>query len=131
MMSTRTISIIYWISTLWLSLGMVSTAVVQVLGLQTKNDFMSHLGYPTYTLQLIGIWKILGTIAILLPRFALYKEWAYAGFFFCMTGAAYSHIATSSTHQIYPSLLLLVLTIISWWTRPAEKRLQAVQHTNT
>ena len=57
-------------------------------------DLITPLGYPLYFLYIIGIWKILGVIAILVPRFKLVKEWAYAGFFFLMTGALVSHLAS-------------------------------------
>ena len=86
--------IIYWIATLWLALGMVSTGIVQLLRLKSGAggaDSMAHLGYPDYLLPLLGAWKILGVTALLIPRFPLLKEWAYAGFFFTLTGAIVSH----------------------------------------
>ena len=73
--------IIYWIANAWLSLGMISTAVVQVFRLKASADFITHLGYPVFFLTILGIWKILGVIAVLIPKFPLLKEWAYAGFF--------------------------------------------------
>ncbi|NLR67834.1 DoxX family protein [Chitinophaga varians] len=118
--------IIYWIATLWLALGMTSTAIVQLLQLKTENDFITHLGYPVYILKILGAWKILGVIAILAPRFPLVKEWAYAGFFFMMTGALASHlISGDAMKDIFPSLLLLVLTVISWYFRPADRKVLA------
>ena len=77
-------NIIYWIATIWLALGMVSTGIVQLLKKDTEVDIMSHLGYPVYFLTILGIWKILGVVAVLIPKFPLLKEWAYAGFFFIM-----------------------------------------------
>ncbi|MBC9932974.1 DoxX family protein [Chitinophaga qingshengii] len=118
--------IIYWIATLWLALGMTSTAIVQLLSLKAETDFMTKLGYPAYSLKILGVWKILGVIAVLAPRFPLLKEWAYAGFFFMMSGAFCSHLITGDTMKdTFPSLLLLVLTVISWYFRPAERRLLA------
>lgn len=114
--------IIYWIATLWLSLGMVSTGLVQLLKNKDEIDLMARLGYPHYFLTILGVWKILGVVAILVPRFPLVKEWAYAGFFFSMTGAAFSHIASGTLNEIYPSLLLLALTLVSWYFRPAERK---------
>jgi uncharacterized membrane protein YphA (DoxX/SURF4 family) len=114
--------IIYWIATLWLSLGMVSTGLVQLLKNKEEIDLMGRLGYPDYFLTILGVWKILGVVAILLPRFPLVKEWAYAGFFFSMTGAAFSHIASGTLSEIYPSLLLLALTLVSWYFRPADRK---------
>jgi len=119
--------IIYWVATLWLSLGMISTAVVQLSGGQEQAGFITGLGYPVYFLTLIGVWKILGVTALLIPRFPLVKEWAYAGFFFAMSGAVFSHIASgNAVTEIFPSLLLLFLTLVSWYFRPAERRIVTV-----
>ncbi|MBL7817648.1 MAG: DoxX family protein [Saprospiraceae bacterium] len=116
--------IIYWVSTLWLALGMVSTAIVQLMRMKEEVDNITHLGYPLYFLTIIGIWKVLGVVAVLIPKFPLVKEWAYAGFFFAMSGAIVSHIATgNSINQILPSLLLLVLAVISWHFRPVGRKL--------
>ena len=60
-------------------------------------DLVVPLGYPLYFLYIIGTWKILGVITILIPGFKLAKEWAYAGFFFVMTGALVSHLASADT----------------------------------
>src|SRR5664279_1288092 len=118
--------IIYWIATIWLALGMISTGAIQLL--QAKKgqggvDMITHLGYPVYLLTLLGIWKILGVVALLVPKFPLLKEWAYAGFFFIMSGTIYSHIASGdSVSAIFPSLLLLILTVLSWHFRPSDTR---------
>jgi uncharacterized membrane protein YphA (DoxX/SURF4 family) len=85
---------------------------------------IEHLGYPAYLLTLLGIWKILGVVAVLIPRFPLLKEWAYAGFFFAMSGAIFSHIASGDPIvAILPSSLLLILTVVSWNFRPADRRI--------
>lgn len=115
--------IIYWISTLWLALGMISTGIVQMLRIESETEFILKLGYPGYVLPLLGLWKILGVIAIFLPKFPVLKEWAYAGFFFTMTGAMYSHIVSGhGIAELGGPLLLLVLTFVSWYFRPAEKK---------
>lgn len=115
--------IIYWIATVWLALGMISTGIVQVFRVKEEDDFIKGLGYPDYFLTILGAWKILGAVVVLIPKFPLLKEWAYAGFFFAMTGAAFSHIASGTTKEIFPCLLLLTLTVISWYFRPADRRL--------
>src|SRR4051812_38158226 len=93
---TRRNKIIYWIFTIWLSLGMMSTGIVQVLKIKTNGvggiESITQLGYPVYLLTILGIWKILGVIALLIPKIPLLKEWAYAGIFFTVTGALFSHI---------------------------------------
>jgi len=123
--------IIYWISTLWLSTGMVATGILQLSKAAAEGSVsppgvygIKVMGYPVYFLTILGIWKILGVIALLIPKFPLLKEWAYAGFFFIMSGAIFSHIALGhSFKDIFPSLLLLALTIISWYFRPANRKL--------
>jgi len=119
--------IIYWIATLWLSLGMLSTGIVQLIPLEEEKTMMIHLGYPIYFLTLLGVWKILGVLAILIPKYPLLKEWAYAGFFFAMSGALFSHFASGDGAKEYfgPSLLI-VLTILSWYFRPAERKTATV-----
>jgi len=127
---TKRSKIIYWIATIWLALGMVSTGVVQLF--KTKQgqggvDMITHLGYPVYLLTILGIWKILGVVAILIPKFPLLKEWAYSGFFFVMTGAMFSHIAAGdSIKELLPSMLLLILIIASWYFRPANRKISGM-----
>lgn len=115
--------ITYWVATIWLSLGMVSTGIVQLIKMKEEVDMMTHLGYPLYFLTIIGVWKMLGTIAVLVPKLPVVKEWAYAGFFFVSSGAIWSHVAMGDTiTDILPPLLLLVLTVVSWYFRPADRR---------
>jgi len=127
---TKRNKIIYWIFTIWLALGMVSTGLVQLFKGKTGAgglDTVVNLGYPVYFLTLLGIWKILGAVTVLIPKFPLLKEWAYAGFFFAMTGAIFSHIAAgNAVKEIFPALLLLVLTLISWYFRPADRKIISV-----
>src|SRR5260221_7137957 len=122
--------IIYWIVTIWLTLGMVSTGAVQLFKAKEGQggvDMITHLVYPVYLLTILGIWKILGVVAVLIPKFPLLKEWAYAGFFFVMSGAALSHIASGdSVSELLPSLLLLILTVVSWYFRPLDRKIPAL-----
>jgi len=115
--------IIYWVATIWLSLGMVSTGIVQLVQMDEEVQKMNALGYPSYFLTIIGIWKLLGVVAILAPKLPLIKEWAYAGFFFLMSGAIFTHFAVGDEAAEYfgPSLLL-ILTIVSWYFRPANRK---------
>ena len=126
--------IIYWISTAWLALGMLSTGALQLFRAKAEGALappgvygITHLGYPVYFLTILGIWKLSGVVALLVPEFPLLKEWAYAGFFFAMSGAVFSHIALGDpVKEIFPSLLLLILTVISWYFRPADRKIIAV-----
>ena len=126
-MSSKRNKIIYWIATVWLALGMTSTAVVQLLKVKEEVDGIVRLGYPVYFLTILGSWKIAGVVAVLVPQCPLLKEWAYAGFFFAMSGAAFSHVAAGhSMAEIFPSLLLLILAVVSWYFRPAGRRITPV-----
>jgi len=121
--STKRNKIIYWIFTLWMSLGMVSTAIVQLMKHKDEVENFTKLGYPIYLMTIIGIWKILGVIAALIPKYPLLKEWAYAGFFFAMSGALVSHIIVEDPiGKTFPPLLLLIITVISWYFRPADRK---------
>lgn len=119
----KSTKIIYWIATIWLALGMLSTGIVQIMQIKEEVDMMTHLGYPLYFLTLLGIFKILGVMAVLLPKRPTLKEWAYAGFFFSMSGAVFSHVAVAdSATELFGPLLLLVLTGVSWYLRPADRK---------
>src|SRR3979409_2094564 len=126
---TKRNKLIYWISTICLALGMVVTGAGQLIKMKAGQggvEMITHLGYPVYLLTLLGIWKILGIIAVLIPKFPLLKEWAYAGFFFVMSGAIFSHIATGDPiSALFPSLLLLILAVVSWYFRPADRKIPA------
>lgn len=121
---TKTNKIIYWIATIWLALGMLSTGIVQLIQMKEEVHMMEHLGYPLYFLTILGIWKILGVLVVLIPKFPLVKEWAYAGFFFAMSGAVFSHLAVGDgAKDFFGPVLLIVLTVVSWYLRPADRRL--------
>lgn len=116
--------ITYWIATGWLALGMFSTGLVQLLHQQKEVDKITRLGYPVYFINVLALWKLLGVVAVLLPGFPRLKEWAYAGFFFAMTGAILSHVAVKNpVTDVLPALLLLVLTMLSWYFRPPSRKL--------
>ncbi len=122
--------IIHWVSTVWLALGMAATGLQQLMHRPLQEALappgtygMAALGYPAYLLTLIGIWKLLGVVVLFVPRTPLLKEWAYAGFFFLLTGALFSHIAVGhGTAELFPAGLLLVMLGLSWWSRPASKK---------
>jgi hypothetical protein len=65
-------------------------------------------------------------VALLIPKFPLLKEWAYAGIIFLLTGAIFSHMAVGNTAMdLFPASLLLVLTALSWYFRPAERKMKS------
>jgi len=114
----------YWIITVILSFCIFSGGLMQALLVKDVVAGFKPLGYPTYFISLIGIWKVFGIIAILIPEFKLLKEWAYAGLFFTMTGAVISHIASDNvTVQIIAPTVLAAFTVLSWYLRPANRKL--------
>lgn len=125
--STKSNKIIYWISTIWLSFGMLSSGIVQLFQVKEGVDFILKMGYPAFFLTILSVWKILGVIVVLIPKLPLLKEWAYAGFFFAMSGAVFSHIAAGSpVSEIFPALFSLVLIVVSWYFRPADRKIISV-----
>jgi hypothetical protein len=121
---TKRNKIIYWVATIWLALGMVSSGVVQLIPMQEEAEKMKVLGYPMYFLTIIGVWKMFGVLAVLFPKLPLLKEWAYAGFFFLISGAVLSHIARGdSANEFFGPILLLLLTVVSWYFRPADRKM--------
>ena len=127
----KTNKIIYWTTTLFLSVGMLAGGIQQMLQIGGYNEIVTKLGYPLYLLSIIGTWKILGVIAILIPKYPLLKEWAYAGFFFAMTGAVASHLVVGDgATALFGPVLLLSLTGVSWYFRPAERKMVSPIHTD-
>jgi uncharacterized membrane protein len=118
--------IIYWVSTVLLSFGMLGSGISQLLHVKEMNELIAHVGYPLYFMYIIGVWKILGVIAIIIPKHKLLKEWAYAGFFFLMTGALISHLAVGDSGKaILGPLFQTVFILLSWYYRPADKKINS------
>jgi hypothetical protein len=90
-------------------------------------DIITHLGYPPYLLTILGFWKLLGGVVLFAPGLPRLKEWAYAGIFFELTGAAASWVlhGDSAREMITPSILA-VLAIVSWALRPPSRTLGVV-----
>lgn len=117
----------YWIITVILSFCIFFGGLTQALQLKQTIEGFKPLGYPIYFISVIGIWKMLGVIAILIPGFKLLKEWAYAGIFFVMTGAVISHLASNDIKaQIIAPIVLAIFTVLSWYLRPADRKIIAV-----
>lgn len=120
-------TITYWITTALLSFGMMGSGITQLLHTKDMDDMMLHLGYPLYLLSILGIWKLLGVLVILLPGFTLFKEWAYAGFFFLLSGALVSHLVMGDEGKaIFAPIGQLLFLILSWYFRPARRKLVPV-----
>jgi uncharacterized membrane protein YphA (DoxX/SURF4 family) len=112
----------YWVTTALVAFAIGSGGAAQLAHMPQNVEGMMHLGYPAYLLTILGVWKVAGTVAILAPGFPRLKEWAYAGIFFDLTGAAASHAASGDVvwHIVAPSVLA-VLTVASWALRPPSR----------
>lgn len=129
MITTKKNKILYWTFTIWLSLGMISTGIAQLIKIKDEVTNFNNLGYPNYLLSLLGIWKVLGVVAILIPKFPLLKEWAYAGFFFVMSGAIISHLIMNDPPiAFFGPTLLVILTLLSWYFRPAKRKFYTLKY---
>jgi hypothetical protein len=124
-MTARTVG--YWTCTALVAFAFVSGGVVYVMRAPHALEGLQQLGYPVHFMVLLGVWKLLGGIAILLPRLPLVKEWAYAGILFDLTGASAAHVAMASDlrHVVVP-LVIAALAAASWALRPASRRLAGV-----
>ena len=122
---------IYWTATGLMSVGMLGSGLAQIAHAKEMIDLVVPLGYPLYILYIIGVWKILGVIAILVPGFKILKEWAYAGFFFVMTGALISHLASADygLKGLIGPFMQTIFIITSWYFRPANRKITSTTAT--
>lgn len=128
---SKKLKIFYWLATGVLAFGLLASGIQQLLRMEIEGALappfawgIEQLGYPVYMLTILGIWKVLGAIIILIPKYPLLKEWAYAGIFYLFTGALFSHFASGHPWQEFvPATTLLILTIISWYLRSADRRI--------
>ena len=125
-MNQKTKSIVYWTTTILVALPIGSGGIAQMAQFRANpHGVVPVLGYPMYFFAILGFWKALGAIAILVPRYPRLKEWAYAGIFFDLTGAAASCAAVGGYgaygfHVIAP-LILTGFTVASWALRPQSR----------
>lgn len=116
----------YWATTIIVALELLAGGVTDLIrgpALLFAGDpvvlALAQLGYPVYLLTILGVWKLLGAIALLVPRFPRLKEWAYAGTFFVYMGAAASWAAHGGgMGDLIAPLAFAVLTLASWALRP-------------
>lgn len=124
MEASRPHPFLFWLVTSLLAFGMLAGGTAQLLQAKFNVDGIRHLGYPLYVLSIVGAWKLVGMLVILLPGWRLAKEWAYAGFVFLLTGATVSHLASGDgIGGALPPFLFACLAVASWYLRPASRRL--------
>lgn len=114
----------YWITTALVAFAFAAGGVADLARGDDVMKGMADLGYPAYLATLLGVWKLLGAAALLAPRLPRVKEWAYAGMFFDLTGAAFSHAAVHDpASSVATPLVLLALVLASYALRPASRTL--------
>ena len=120
----RNRAIAYWVATAMLAFELLLGGVWDVLRVPPVRVVIERLGYPTYFLVILGVWKLLGAVAVLIPRFPRLKEWAYAGVVFNLTGALVSHIASRDIEPGTMAYLVVMIgvTAASWSLRPSGRR---------
>jgi len=120
-------AVAYWICTILTAFVFLSGGVGNILRPPQVVEGMTHLGYPPYFVVILGVWKLLGGIVILLPALPRLKEWAYAGMIFDLTGATASHLAVGDElfHIVTP-LVIAAVVVASWALRPESRRLDRV-----
>lgn len=121
--ASRRRAIAYWVTTMVVAMELALAGVWDILRIPYVRGVIEHLGYPAYFLVILGVWKVLGAVALLVPRFPRLKEWAYAGAVFNYTGAVVSHLAVGdgAVALVYP-IIQLGLVGGSWALRPPARR---------
>jgi len=117
-------SVAFWITTIFGPASFVIGGVLNLTHASQTTETMSHLGYPGYFGWILGLGNLLGALIIVAPGLPRLKEWAYAGFFFNLTAAAFSRAAVGDgMADIIAPLGFLALVLASWWLRPNNRRL--------
>ena len=117
--------IAYWVTTVLVAFELAMGGVWDVLRVPQVRWLIERLGYPPYFLVILGIWKLLGAVALVIPRFPRLKEWAYAGVLFDLTGAVASLLASGlidAGTMAYP-IVMTGVAVASWALRPPSRRL--------
>jgi DoxX-like family len=117
--------IAFWLSTLVILAMSLLAAVVYLSGNPKAVQGFAHVGYPQQLRIMLGIAKPLGAIVLLIPGWGRLKEWAYAGFTFAWISASIAHYLAKDGGEAFAPLVLLLLLVISYTTRPENRRIRA------
>ena len=117
--------VIYWVVTGLVTLSAVFAGVNYLWGSQQAVQAFAHMGYPQQLRIILGVAKILGAIILVVPGLARLKEWAYAGFTFAWISAFIAHYLAKDGPMAFAPLVLLLLLVISYLTRPASRQWEA------
>jgi uncharacterized membrane protein YphA (DoxX/SURF4 family) len=123
--SSRYHIVAYWVTTALVVFELALGGVWDILRVPQVRGLIERLGYPSYFLVILGIWKLLGAVALAIPRFPRLKEWAYAGVLFDLTGAVASQLASGlidAGTMAYP-IVMAGVAVASWALRPPSRRL--------
>ena len=123
--SSRYHIIAYWATTALLVFELALGGVWDILRVPQVRGLIERLGYPLYFLVILGTWKLLGAVALVIPGFPRLKEWAYAGVIFDLTGAVASLLASGFIDPgtlAYP-IVMTGVAVASWALRPPSRRL--------
>ena len=107
--TTKRNNILFWVFTILFCAFMMMSTIPNILSAPEWVEVFKMLGYPLYMLPFIGVAKLLGVIALLVPGFPRIKEWAYAGMFFDLTGAVYSGLMTGGFN---PQMLIMLVPFL-------------------
>lgn len=110
----------YLIATGLAAAAMAAVGAADLLRVPAVIDGLIHLGYPAYFATILGVWKLAGAVAIVAPGMPRIKEWAYAGMFFTLTGAAVSHLVMRELSHALVPLALLAVVLASWNLRSVD-----------
>jgi uncharacterized membrane protein YphA (DoxX/SURF4 family) len=120
--SSRIRTIAYWATTVIIAAELAIGGVWDILRIPYVREVLENLlGYPPYFAVILGVWKVPGAVALVVPRFPRLKEWAYAGAIFTYTGAAASHLAVGDVAGAPGPIIFAAIALASWALRPPTR----------
>jgi uncharacterized membrane protein YphA (DoxX/SURF4 family) len=127
-MISRKWLVAYWVATVFVAGTGAAAGTMDILRLEPFFGMLTRMGYPAYFSTILGIWKVLGAVALLVPGYPRLKEWAYAGMFIDYTAATASYLAVGAggANNLMGPLMSMGFLVASWALRPPSRRLASV-----